>query len=159
MATSRTSKPWIYDVFMSFRYADTQANFTNRLHTELEDAGIKVYEHDNQSTGEDIRVKLLQAIQKSRICVIVFTKRYVDSKWCLEELAKIMECKRTDGQKVLPVFYDVDPSDVQRQDGSYAQALLKHQNHLRKDLGKVQRWRRALTEAANLFGFGLRDYR
>lgn len=148
----------MYDVFMSFRNADTRANFTDHLHTELEDAGIKVFEHDNQMTGEEIRIKLLQAIKKSRISVIIFTKRYADSKWCLEELAKIMECKRMDGQKVLPVFYDVDPSDVQRQDGSYAQALLKHQNHLRKDWGKVQRWRRALIEAADLFSFGLRDY-
>ncbi|KAJ4826735.1 hypothetical protein Tsubulata_032755, partial [Turnera subulata] len=54
-------------------------------------------------------------------------------------------------QTLLPVFYDVDPSDVRHQRGTFADALGRLSYSFHKD--KVDRWRKALTEASNISGF------
>ncbi|XP_050114260.1 disease resistance protein RPV1-like isoform X9 [Malus sylvestris] len=147
---SSFSKGSLYEVFISFRGEDTRKNFTGNLHEALTKAGINSFIDDELRRGEDITTELVRAIQGSRISIIVFSRRYSDSSWCLEELVKIMECRRTLGQLVLPIFYDVDPSHVRKQIGSFAQSFLKH-----TDEKKVERWRAALTEASNLSGWDL----
>ncbi|XLR07070.1 hypothetical protein HN51_061947, partial [Arachis hypogaea] len=49
-------------------------------------------------------------IKDSRILIVVFSKSYGNSTWWLKELEKITECRSSKGQKVVPVFYGVDPS-------------------------------------------------
>ena len=66
-----------------------------------------------------------------------------------------MDCKKSIGQMVRPVFYNVDPSDVRNQTGTYEVALAKHEVELKKDNERVKRWRKVLTEAANLSGWHL----
>ncbi|XP_050376360.1 disease resistance protein RUN1-like [Argentina anserina] len=144
-----------YDVFLSFRGEDTRNNFTGHLYLALKEAGINVFIDENElKKGELIRKELVQAIQGSKISVIIFSRRYVDSSWCLEELMKIMECRTTLGQRVFPVFYDVDPSDVRKQSGSFAEAF--DQKHGKEDENKVKKWRAALTDAADLSGWDLK---
>ncbi|XP_021806792.1 TMV resistance protein N-like [Prunus avium] len=150
---------WMYDVFLSFRGEDTRNSFTGHLYMALREAGINAFFDDNELSREEyITAKLVTAIQGSRISVIVFSRRYAESSWCLDELVKIMECRTTLGQTVMPIFYDIDPSDVREQRGSFAQAFEKHEENLL--LGrdnKVVRWRAALIEAANLSGWDLRN--
>jgi hypothetical protein len=90
----------------------------------------------------------------STIAVIVFSENYVASRWCLNELAKIMECKRRSQQIVLPIFYHVDPSELQAQTG-LAEVFAKHKELFGEE--KVRRWRADLTEAANLAGWDLQN--
>lgn len=70
---------------------------------------------------------------------------------------KIMECRRTMRQLVLPVFYDVDPSDVRKQTGSFAEAFAAHEVRYPSDMDRKKRWKGALNEAANLAGWDLRN--
>ncbi|KAL3564662.1 hypothetical protein D5086_032708, partial [Populus alba] len=80
---------------------------------------------------------------------------YASSRWCLNELVEILECKnRKTGQIVLPVFYDIDPSDVRKQTGSFVKAFDKHEVCFKE---KVKEWRKALEEAGNLSGWNLSD--
>jgi hypothetical protein len=84
---------------------------------------------------------------------VVFSKGYASSRWCLNELVEILECKsRKTGQIVLPVFYDIDPSDVRKQTGSFAKAFDSHEERFKQ---KVKEWRKALEEAGNLSGWNL----
>jgi hypothetical protein len=73
----------------------------------------------------------------------------------LDELVKILECKKIKGQIVVPVFYGIDPSNVCNQTGSYGIAFPKHEKQFYsyRDVSKVQRWRSALAEVANLAGW------
>ncbi|GFY80677.1 disease resistance protein (TIR-NBS-LRR class) family [Actinidia rufa] len=92
---------------------------------------------------------------ESRISVVVFSANYSGSRWCLEELAEILECRKRLQQLVLPIFYGVDPSDVRKQRGSFefGEAFV---NKLGAEMEKlVSRWKSALTEAANLSGWDL----
>ncbi|XP_043691779.1 disease resistance protein RPV1-like [Telopea speciosissima] len=151
-------RPWTHDVFVSFSGEDTRKGFTDHLYAALIRAGIHTFRDENElRRGEDISLEVLKAIEESRIAVIVFSSNYASSIWCLDELLKILECKRTIGQTVLPVFYDVDPSDVRKQSGTFAQAFARHETRFKLDTGKVQRWRKALTDTANLSGWELRS--
>ncbi|CAL5355186.1 unnamed protein product [Camellia sinensis] len=148
-----------HDVFLSFSGVDTRKNFTGHLLAALEQNGFYTFRDDTKlNKGEDIGSELLKAIESSRISLIVFSKNYAASRWCLDELVKIMECRKTFQQIVLPIFYDVDPSDVRAQKGSVAEAFAKHEEHFKNGSnGKVEKWRAALTEAANLSGWDLKN--
>ncbi|WMV07927.1 hypothetical protein MTR67_001312 [Solanum verrucosum] len=96
----------------------------------------------------------MKAIEESQVAVIDFSKNYATSRWCLNELVKIMECKeKENGQTVIPIFYDVDPSDVRKQSGSFTEAFCRHELEYMDDvegMQKVKGWRTALTTAADL---------
>jgi hypothetical protein len=145
-----------YDVFLSFRGEDTRNGFTSHLNGILRHNGINTFIDDELRRGEEISLELLEAIESSRISIIVFSQNYASSSWCLDELVKILECKKN-GQIVLPVFYRVDPSDVRNQKGNFGEAFAKHEERFRDNMEKVQRWRMALTEAANLSGWHYKD--
>ncbi|KAL4628947.1 hypothetical protein ACB092_05G273900 [Castanea dentata] len=139
-----------YEVFVSFRGADTRTSFTAYLFAALDRKRIVAYRDDiSLPRGGEIGPELLKAIETSRIAVVVFSKSYATSNWCLDELVKIMECKRVFNQSVLPIFYDVSQSVVLEQKGVFAEALLNG------PIDKVNNWRTAMTEAANLAGFHL----
>ncbi|GFY80651.1 disease resistance protein (TIR-NBS-LRR class) family [Actinidia rufa] len=153
---SSPTRRWTYDVFLSFRGEDTRKTFTDHLYFALKDAGVNAFRDDNElRRGNDIGSELLKAIRESRISVVVFSVNYSGSRWCLEELTEILECRKRLRQLVLPIFYGVDPSDVRKQRGSFefGEAFV---NKLGADMEKlVSRWKSALSEAANLSGWEL----
>jgi hypothetical protein len=147
-----------YDVFVSFRGKDTRFNFTDHLFATFLRKGIVAFRDDTElNKGESIALELLRAIQASQVYVVVFSKNYATSTWCLRELECILECVQVFGKRVLPVFYDVDPSEVRYQKGSYGEAFLKHEQRFQRDSETLQRWREDLTQVANLSGWDLRD--
>ena len=82
-------------MFLSFRGEDTRKNFTDHLYHALTEAGIHTFRDDEEiRKGENLSFELLQAIRGSRISVIVLSKDFSSSRWCLEELVKIMECRK-----------------------------------------------------------------
>ncbi|MED6172631.1 hypothetical protein PIB30_051808 [Stylosanthes scabra] len=103
--------------------------------------------------GYELSPSLSKAIENSLVSVVVFSENYASSKWCLEELVKILECRAKHGQVVIPVFYNIDPSHVRKQEGSYKRAFEKHLQNSKLDMNKVQKWKHALDEAANLSGW------
>ncbi|XP_052301341.1 disease resistance protein RUN1 [Populus trichocarpa] len=147
-----------YRVFLSFRGEDTRKNFTDHLYTALVQAGIHTFRDDDEiGRGENIESELQKAIQQSKIAIIVFSKDYASSRWCLDEIVMIMERRRTADCRVLPVFYDVDPSQVRKQTGSFAAAFVEHEKHFKEEMERVNGWRIALKEVADLAGMVLGD--
>ncbi|XP_075648641.1 toll/interleukin-1 receptor-like protein [Castanea sativa] len=145
-----------HDVFLSFRGTDTRNNFTDHLYYRLKQVGISTFRDDERlEQGTEINSGLLRAIDESKIAVVVLSKQYASSSWCLIELAKIVECMDKKKLTVLPVFHYVDPSDVRYQKGSFAEAFAKHENRFKDD--DVKTWRAALTEVASLSGWHLKD--
>ncbi|XP_059657842.1 disease resistance protein L6-like [Cornus florida] len=162
-SSSSTSPPaggWDYEVFLSFRGADTRQNFTDHLYHGLMDAGIHTFRDDDELRfGERISDELLEAIQHSKISIPVFSKDYASSKWCLNELNKMVERKRTLGQLILPIFYYVEPSDVRNQKGSYEEAFQKHEEKYKDDSATVEGWKKSLREVGELKGWSVNNIR
>jgi hypothetical protein len=61
------------------------------------------------------------------------------------------------GQTVLPVFYDVDPSEVAEQKGKYKKAFVKHEKDFKENLDRVRSWKDCLSTVANLSGWDIRN--
>ncbi|XP_061369733.1 uncharacterized protein LOC133312533 isoform X2 [Gastrolobium bilobum] len=154
---SLSSSSFKYDVFLSFRGEDTRYGFTGHLYKALCNRGIRTFKDDKElKKGEKITPALKKAIKKSRIAIIVFSKKYAFSSFCLEELVHIFRSIKEKGRLVLPVFYDVDPSDVRKHKGTYGEALTKHEERFKDDMERLHKWKMALREAADLCGFTLK---
>ncbi|XP_061364023.1 putative disease resistance protein At4g11170 [Gastrolobium bilobum] len=152
-----SSAPQIkYDVFLSFRGDDTREGFLSHLNKNLHQKQIFTFVDDKLPVGCEISKALLEAIERSLISLVIFSQNYASSSWCLLELVKIVECREKDGQIVLPVFYKVDPSHVRHQKGAYENAFAEHEKNYSL---KVQTWRSALKETANLAGFHSSNFR
>ena len=116
-APSSSTPALRYDVFVSFCGEDTYTSFTCHLFDALKRK--KICECGREEFN---RTELMKAIETSRMAVVVFSKSYATSDWCRDELAKIMECNRMLNQRVLPIFYDVSPSEVREQKGNFEEA-------------------------------------
>ncbi|KAL5548778.1 hypothetical protein UlMin_004009 [Ulmus minor] len=143
-----------YDVFISFRGDETRLKFTSHLYRALIRNDIKAYiDEISLEKGEVISRALPKAIEESAISIIVFSKDYASSTWCLVELVQILKCQKEKSQKVLPIFYEVDPSNIRKQEGSYHASFVKHEQRFSNEIEKVRQWRQALKEAAGISGW------
>ncbi|KAM4071721.1 hypothetical protein ACB094_11G082500 [Castanea mollissima] len=137
-----------YDIFLSFRGEDTRNKFVSHLYEALCNAGFYTFIDNNLQRGEIVSEQLFKTIEMSKISIVVLSENYASSAWCLNELDHILKCKK-DSQFVLPVFYEVEPSEVRKQEQKFGDNLSKHEE---KFNDKVQDWKAALTEVGNLSG-------
>ncbi|KAL6316239.1 hypothetical protein AAG906_017786 [Vitis piasezkii] len=160
-SSSKSTHQFTYEVFLSFRGEDTRYGFTDHLYEAFISHGIRTFRDDEElERGGVIASDILNAIEESKIFVIIFSENYATSRWCLDELVRIFECTATEKRLILPVFYHVDPSEVREQSGSYEKAFVDHEKEADEEKKeKIQKWRIALRKAANLAGYDLQKYR
>ncbi|KAL7612222.1 hypothetical protein Lser_V15G06595 [Lactuca serriola] len=161
-SSSSSSEAHRYDIFLSFRGVDTRHSFTNHLYNALIHAKITTFLDDEEiETGEDLKPELENAIKASRASIIVLSKNYATSTWCLEELVLILKQRRTSKLIVIPIFYHVEPTDVRKQQSSFGDAMAKYTRMMEAETNadkryqwaqKMDRWNKALTEVADLKG-------
>ncbi|KAM5558689.1 hypothetical protein ABKV19_020395 [Rosa sericea] len=147
---SSSAPQWKHDVFLSFRGEDTRKGIVSSLYHELKTRGIQTFMDDQGlQQGMPISPSLLTAIEESRCAIVLLSPNYASSTWCLDELAKILQCSEANKTLLLPIFYNVEPSHVRHQRGSFAEAFTKHEETY---VENVNKWRAALTQVANLSG-------
>ncbi|CAN1731504.1 Disease resistance protein RUN1 [Linum perenne] len=82
--TSSYTGEWEYDVFLCFR-GDTRFGFTSHLMKALTDKQIKTFIDNKLEKTESID-ELISILQRSALSVVVFSKKFADSVWCLDEV-------------------------------------------------------------------------
>ncbi|CAN1132404.1 Disease resistance protein L6 [Linum perenne] len=142
-----------YEVFLSFRGPDVRKSFADFLYSYLVRSKIRTFRDEEElRKGEVIAPSLVQAITESKIYIPILSKSYASSKWCLQELAKMVECcGKGNGHIILPIFYFVDPRDVRHQAGPYEDEFEQHSK--KHDPLIVQAWREALQEVGQMKGW------
>ncbi|KAM3308367.1 hypothetical protein P3S67_010111 [Capsicum chacoense] len=141
-------KKWKYDVFLNFRQEDLDGYFVTNLYKRLEDIGINVFTPDFEY--ERVTTEISEAIEESRFGITIFSRDYASSRWCLEELSKIMECVDYKGQEFISVFYRADTVQVS---DIIDHVLDKHTACLKaSELEMTQRWKNALCKAFEIAG-------
>ena len=95
LSSSTSSRRWVYDVFLSFRGKDTRNNFTDHLYTALKQKGVFTFrDNEELERGKSISPELLKAIEESKFAIVILSRNYASSTWCLDELAKIVKCMK-----------------------------------------------------------------
>ncbi|MCO5554915.1 hypothetical protein L7F22_008453 [Adiantum nelumboides] len=144
-----------YDVFLNHRGPDVKRGFLDHLAASLESVGVRSFVDRKDLHGGDTTWDAIQsAIHRSKVHIAIFSPLYASSKWCLDELLEILEC-RTNGCSLLflPVFFNVNPSDLRYSSSpkscysdAFAKLLVRH------DEETILSWRNALHEASMVTG-------
>lgn len=138
-----------YDVFINHRGPDVKLTFAAHLEEALCNAGFHPF-LDAKSIGQGRHVfnSIDEALSDACVHVAIFSRRYAESKYCLQELCDMLQTQKV----ILPVFYDVQPKDLKDVDqGPYAPAFQKHRKC--RKVEEMKQWRKALREVADHRGF------
>jgi Leucine-rich repeat (LRR) protein len=137
-----------------------------------------IRDDDEAEKGKNLKSELEKAILQSQSSIIVLSKDYASSPWCLDELVKILDRKRTSElnrvmdkkhqrHEVLPVFYDVKPSHLRKQTGTIAESFVGYEKKIEEEtdpqkkrslIKKIEGWKLALTEVSDLIGLELQNH-
>ncbi|CAH8382627.1 unnamed protein product [Eruca vesicaria subsp. sativa] len=145
-----------YHLFASSYGKGVRQTFLSHLCRQLNQNGITMFIDQDMEIGEPIIPYLIERIRESRISIVVLSKKYASSKWCLDELVEILKCKGEMRQIVMPIFYGVDPSDVRKQIGDFGKFFEKTCAGITKE--ESQRWSQALTDVGSLAGEDSRNW-
>ncbi|KAG7586434.1 Toll/interleukin-1 receptor homology (TIR) domain [Arabidopsis thaliana x Arabidopsis arenosa] len=154
--SSLSSSTSTHHVFPSFRGEDVRRNFLSHIQKEFRRKGITPFIDNEIKRGESIGPELIKAIRESKIAIVLLSRNYASSKWCLDELVEIMECKKKFGLTVFAVFYEVDPSHVKKLTGEFGSVFEKTCKGKTKE--NIRRWRQAFEEVATIAGYDSRNW-
>ncbi|KAJ4880282.1 Disease resistance protein (TIR-NBS-LRR class) [Raphanus sativus] len=138
-SSSSSSCIWKYDIFTSFSEEDDCSNKISHLLPKLE---------CKMKRGKSVGPDLVKEIRESKGLIVVLSNNYVSSTRCLDELVEIMKCKEELAQTVVPIFYNVVPSDVREQAGHFGRVF--DNTCMGKSEDEKQKWVQALTDVANI---------
>lgn len=142
-----------HQVFLNFRGDDVRYGFISHLEKALKIACVNVYIDKDEMKGEDLNV-LFRRIEESKIAVVVFSKRYMESKWCLNELVKIKECVDEKKLVAIPIFFKVDPVELKELlDDACESRGNVHETHI------TEKWKVALKSVTSKMGLALNETR
>lgn len=109
----------MYDVFLILR---TRYQSITSLQFSLRVSAVKTFIDEN----EEITPTLLEAIDRSKIVIVVFTRYFCDSPDFLCKLQKIKECHMNKGKTVLGVYCGLSPLEARAQSGRFAYGFPTH---------------------------------
>ena len=142
-----------YNVFLNHRGPDVKLTFVSHLNEALISAGLNPFlDAKSLVKGHHAFHSINEALSGVGVHVAIFSKRYAESKYCLNELCDMLKS----GKPILPVYFDIDPMHLRRpHDGPFANAFIKHKTRGREE--DIIRWKVALLEVANITGFLLTE--
>ncbi|KAH7430628.1 hypothetical protein KP509_08G007200 [Ceratopteris richardii] len=123
-----------YDVFICHWRPDTQRNVVSVLRGMLLSRGSIpfVVGYGSEEGERQLDSEIINAIENSRVHVIILSPGFGSCKRCLQEVVHIMNIQNSPctsdtrrKPKVLPIFYNVRPSDVRYQGSKTAFYLNK----------------------------------
>ncbi|CAI0454626.1 unnamed protein product [Linum tenue] len=148
-----------YEVFLSFRGPDIRDSFADWVYRGLVRSKIRTFrDEEDLQRGEKMEHFLLRAIVETKIYVPIISPKYVDSRWCLQELAKMVECwKLGKGHVILPIFYFVAPSEVKKQESVGFKSAFKLYGE-KFDAATIGQWKEALKQVGEMKGWHVTEH-
>ncbi|KAL1222981.1 Disease resistance-like protein CSA1 [Cardamine amara subsp. amara] len=147
--------PESWQVFINFRGEELRSNFISHLEGALSLAEIKYYIDTKEVPSEDLTV-LFTRIEQSEIALSIFSIKYAESRWCLDELVKITEQVNKGKLRFIPVFFNVTPEEVREQKGEFGLKLYGEGKRRRPN---IPDWENALQSVPSKIGLNMKNFR
>jgi len=162
-----------YHIFLNHRGPDVKKTFATHLHRHLQSLGYRVFlDKDELNVGENSDLQIKTVIKNVKVHIAIFSPRYAESPWCLNELNQMFESEAT----IIPVFFNVKPAELRwtggeegwfyqllrflpcwprGEDGVYAKALCNLKRKRSYEPSTIEKWRDSLFRASNITGLEL----
>ncbi|EOA25704.1 hypothetical protein CARUB_v10019057mg [Capsella rubella] len=105
-------------VFLNYRGEQLRYSFVSHLIDAFERNEVNFFVDKHEQRGKDLK-NLFVRIQELRIALAIFSTRYTESSWCMDELVKIKKLADKRKLHVIPIFYKVKAEDVRKQTGEF----------------------------------------
>ncbi|EOA25302.1 hypothetical protein CARUB_v10018622mg, partial [Capsella rubella] len=142
--------------FLNFRGEQLRDNFVSHLTYALTRDGINFFIDEKEQRGQDLE-NLFVRIEESSIALAIFSSRYPESKWCMDELVVMQKFAKQGNLRVIPIFYKVEPEDVRHPtlDSEFGKNFLSLAEASTQD--QVKEWKEALKFICGKMGSSLRE--
>lgn len=143
-------------MFINFRGEELRCSFVSHLVDAFKRHGINFFIDKDEQKGKDLK-HLFARIKQSRMALTIFSKRYAESSWCLDELARIK--KRADKCKlrVVPIFFKVKAESVRYQKAEFGRNFWRLAKTSSGE--QIKKWKEALESVSDKVGLTLGDKR
>uniref|UniRef100_A0A0D3DAK2 TIR domain-containing protein n=2 Tax=Brassica TaxID=3705 RepID=A0A0D3DAK2_BRAOL len=134
-------------------------SFASHLVDAFERHGINLFVDKYEQRGKDLE-NLFERIKESRIALAIFSTRYAESSWCMDELVKMKKLADKGKIQVIPIFYKVRARDVRRvrrQTGEFGDNFWSLAKASSGD--QIKKWKEALECISGKMGLSLKDER
>ncbi|KAG2247367.1 hypothetical protein Bca52824_086995 [Brassica carinata] len=129
-------------VFLNYRGDQLRYGFVSHLIDAFEIYGIMFFIDKDEQRGKDL-TNLFIRMKESKIALVIFSSRYAESSWCMDELVNIKKRAEKGKLEVIPIFYKF---------GDKFWALEKVSSG-----DQIKKWKDALECISNKMGLSLRD--
>lgn len=150
-----------YGVFINHRGPDVKKTLASYLYHGLVARGLRVFlDTEEMQEGDSLTSQIKGAIRTAFIHIAIFSPRYAESSWCLDELVDMLKS----GSTIIPIFHTVKPSELTSENGKYAEDLRKlekktdEEGKARHDPDTIRKWKKALSEVDKSTEFDLERY-
>ncbi|KAH9288951.1 hypothetical protein KI387_033068 [Taxus chinensis] len=152
-SASSSSVP--YDVFINHRGIDAKHKLASDIFDALDRLGVRVFlDKEELQLGDFIPAQIQHAMRSSFLHIAIFSPSYAQSPWCLAELSFMLKT----GNKIIPVFYNVEPADLRWvAKGIYASAFSHHKHKRRYCSETLEDWKKALHDVSYYNGQMLKN--
>ncbi|CAF1919257.1 unnamed protein product [Brassica napus] len=136
-----------HQVFVSFRGEELRCGFVSHLVEALQRHGINVFIDKLESVGQDLS-NLFARIEESTIALVIFSRRYTESRWCLDELLLSLLriyilISNIIVLQVIPIFFKVEPVTVKQLRGAFGDKFRDREWEYRCDKPRTGSWKEA----------------
>ncbi|XP_059065162.1 probable 2' cyclic ADP-D-ribose synthase BdTIR [Cryptomeria japonica] len=140
-----------YDAFINHRGPDIKESGASEIYNCVQVMGYRPFlDQPELQLGDPIPSTIQNAVNTSTVQISIFSPRYTESPWCLDELLLMLKTKA----RFIPVFCDVKPSDLRYpHKGVYGRALGEHEEKGRFSNERLQQWKEALKSSSFLCGY------
>ncbi|XP_010417554.1 PREDICTED: vesicle-associated protein 1-4 [Camelina sativa] len=142
----------VYKVFINFRGDELRNNFVSFLVKAMRLEKINVFIDEVEDRGTNLN-NLFHTIEECRIAVAIFSERYTQSRWCLDELVKMEEQMEKGKLVVIPIFFRLDATTCKRYMGAFGENFRNLEWEYRSEPERVDKWKKALSSVFNNLGF------
>ncbi|XP_010489646.1 PREDICTED: disease resistance protein RPS4-like [Camelina sativa] len=141
-----------HQLFLNFRGEELRYSFVSHLIDALERNGINIFVDRYELRGKDLK-NLFVRLQESKIALAIFSTRYAESPWCMDELVTMKKLADQGKLLVIPIFYNVEPEDIRKQTGEFGEKFWTLAKGSTGD--EIKKWKEALECISDKMGLSL----